>query len=123
MAIPSLLQTHSVPLYRHAGEGWYDEENNYVAPTPTTSTLICNIQPYREGDQSFRLDEGFRNTDAIILRSPTLLKASDDIGQELADEIEYLGKRFYCKTVGNFLGYGLPDLEHYEVLFYRKDKV
>lgn len=123
MATPTLLQTHTVSLYRTTGVGEYDEDNNYIAPVETTTQLICNVQPYREGNQTFRLDEGYRNVDALIVRSTEELQAADDVTQDLSDEILYLGKRYFCKTVAPFIGYGLVDLEHYECLFYKKDKV
>ena len=89
--------------------------------------IECNIQPYRDGKNTLKLPDGFRSVYAIEVRSPSELRANDEVEDWMADEIVYEGRTFYCLDVANWTGHSTSGISlipnHYLGLFYRRDKV
>ena len=89
--------------------------------------IECNIQPYRDGKNTLKLPDGFRSVYAIEIRSPSELRANDELEDWMADEIVYEGRTFYCLDVANWTGHSTGGISlipnHYLGLFYRRDKV
>lgn len=89
--------------------------------------IECNIQPYRDGKNTLKLPDGFRSVYAIEVRSPSELRANDELEDWMADEIVYEGRTFYCLDVANWTGHSTGGVSlipnHYLGLFYRRDKV
>lgn len=89
--------------------------------------IECNIQPYRDGKNTLKLPDGFRSVYAIEIRSPSELRANDELEDWMADEIVYEGRTFYCLDVANWTGHSTGGISlipnHYLGLFYRRDKI
>ena len=89
--------------------------------------IECNIQPYRDGKNNLKLPDGFRSVYAIEIRTPSELRANDELEEWMADEIVYEGRTFYCLDVANWTGHSTGGVSlipnHYLGLFYRRDKV
>ncbi len=92
-----------------------------------TVDIECNIQPYRDGKNNLKLPDGFRSVYAIEIRTPSELRANDELEEWMADEIVYEGRTFYCLDVANWTGHSTGGVSlipnHYLGLFYRRDKV
>lgn len=99
----------------------YDENRNPIIQE-TTLPIECNIQPYRDGDNGFRVPEGYQSIYGIKVYSKQTLIPNDEVNETIGDEIEYNGNRFICIDLADFTGHGLSVPEHYLGLFYRKDK-
>lgn len=113
-------------ITRTTGQGFIDDDEKYVAGATTTIPIKCNIQPYREGKNSFNNPTGYRTIDAIKIYTPTELIAASEIDNIVGDQITYRGKQYFCKDLERwepqtYLEDSLIP-EHYLGYFYRKDK-
>ena len=117
-----------VDLYRYTGEGYYDENNNYIPSSKQVIEIdVYGISPYRDGKNSFRIPEGYRTTAIIEVRTTTKCFTGDETDNQIPDEITINGKDYICIDAGGWedhamMGFQLlPD--HYTALFHRKDEV
>lgn len=118
-----LIKTTKTPLYRTDSEDWYYEEGVPVFNETVIEGFECSVQPYRDGDNTFRSPEGMYSIYGIKVYTQTKIIPNDEVSKTVGDEIEYEGKRFVCIDYANFSGYGDLLPEHYLGLFYRKDKM
>lgn len=127
MALMNLFNRQDV-VTRYTGDGYIDDDENYVSGEQTTFTIDCNIQPYREGKNAFNNDTGYRTIDALKVYTPTELRAADEDDNTSADEITYEGKLYFCKDLERWnpqtdsIGGTSLIPAHYLGYFYRKDK-
>lgn len=127
--IGQLLKPLKANLLRYSGEGYYDDNYNYVPSTKQTIEieLIGGISPYRDGRNTFTTPTGVRSTDSRVVRSTTKFIVGDEQNDTVADELVIDGDVFYCVDMASHEGHtdlgfqNIPD--HYEGLFYRKDEV
>ena len=120
----SLLRTTSTPLYRTDPDSfYYDEDMTPVFEETSIDSFQCNIQPYQDGDNVFRVPEGWSSLYGIKVFTETKIIPNDEKLNTLGDEIEFEGVRFVCIDYKNYTGYGDLIPEHYLGLFYRKDKI
>ena len=121
------LFNRSETVIRPTGEGYYDEDMNFIASNDSDVTIDCNIQPYKEGKSSFLLEDGFRSNHAKIVYSKQKLILADKEDDTLADEMVIDGHTYYLKDMQDWTGQTLRTTslvpEHYECLFMRKDTV
>lgn len=113
-------------IKRTTGTGYTNEQEEYVPAATTNIVIECNIQPYREGKNSFNNPTGYRTIDAIKVYTPSTLQSADEIDGTVADQITYKGKEYFCKDLERW------DEQTYESVslipphnlgyFYRKDK-
>lgn len=115
-------------LTRTTGEGYIDDNENYVAGATTSIIIECNIQPYREGKNTFNTPTGFRSTDAIKVYVPESVEllAADEISGTVGDQLTYKGQQYFCKDLERwdsqtYEGTSLIPAHHLGY-FYRKDK-
>lgn len=113
-------------IKRATGEGYTDENENYIAAPTIDIPIECNIQPYREGKNSFNNPTGYRTIDAIKVYTPSELQAADEIDNTVGDQITYKGKEYFCKDLERW---DEQDCEGVSLIpvhnlgyFYRKDK-
>lgn len=113
-------------IKRTTGEGYTDENENYIAAPTIDIPIECNIQPYREGKNSFNNPTGYRTIDAIKVYTPSELQAADEIDNTVGDQITYKGKEYFCKDLERW---DEQDCEGVSLIpvhnlgyFYRKDK-
>lgn len=115
-------------ILRTTGEGYIDDDENYIAGTTSAITIDCNIQPYREGKNSFNTPTGYRTIDSIKVYSKQELIAADEFSQTVGDQLTYNGKEYFCKDLEiwnpQLVGLGEESMipVHYLGYFYRKDK-
>lgn len=115
-------------IIRTTGKGYIDDNENYVAGTTTSLTIECNIQPYREGKNTFNTPTGFRSTDAIEVYVPSGVEilTADEIDGIVGDQITYRGKEYFCKDLERWdpqTYEGVSLIPAYNLgYFYRKDK-
>ena len=114
-------------IVRTTSEGYIDDNENFVAGTTTNILIECNIQPYREGKNSFNSPTGYRTIDAIKVYTPSTLVVADEISKTVGDQLEYKGNSYFCKDLERwddqtFSGTSLIPV-HNVGYFYRKDKV
>ncbi len=125
MSLISLFNRVEILSRNDGGSDYIDFE--YIPKESYPVEVECNIQPYRDGKNNLKLPDGFRSVYAIEVRSPSELRASDELEGWLADEITYEGRTFYCLDIANWTGHSsngsslIPN--HYLGLFYRRDKV
>lgn len=125
MSIISLFNRVETISRNDGGTQYIDFE---VVPSADYPVEIeCNIQPYRDGNNNLKLPDGFRGIYAIEIRTPSELRANDELEEWMADEIVYEGRTFYCLDVANWTGHSTGGVSlipnHYLGLFYRRDKV
>lgn len=116
-------------IIRNTDEGYLNDDEEWVSGATQNIQVECNIQPYREGKNSFNSPTGYRTIDAIKVYVPEEfeLRASDEIDKVSGDQIVYKGKEYFCKDLERW------DSQTYEGVslipahnlgyFYRKDKV
>lgn len=113
-------------IIRTTGKGHYDEDEKFIPSATTNITIECNIQPYREGVNSFNTPTGYRTIDAIEVYTPSDLQAADEIDGTVGDQLTYKGKDYFCKDLERWDeqdsgGVSLIPV-HTLGYFYRKDK-
>lgn len=124
MSIISLLSTTTTTLYRADLDNFhYGTDGKPVFEETPITTFQCSIQPYRDGDNTFRTPEGFYSLYGIKVYTESKIIPNDELLKTVGDEIEFEGNRFVCVDYANFTGYGDLVPEHYLGLFYRKDKM
>lgn len=103
-------------------DGFY-YENGVPKANYISVPITCNIQPYRDGDNVFRVDEGFRSIYGIMVYSKEQLIPNDELNETIGDVLTYNGNEFICIDYADFTGHALSDrTQHHLGLFYRKDK-
>lgn len=125
MATIKLFNT-TATIVRTTGTSYFDEDENLVAGVTTNISIECNIQPYREGVNSFNTPTGYRTVDGIKVYTPSDLQAADEIANTVGDQITYKGRSYFCKDLerwGDQPREGISLIpEHNLGYFYRKDK-
>ena len=115
-----------VNITRTTSQGYIDDNENYVAGDTTTIPIECNIQPYREGKNSFNTPTGYRTIDAIEVYSVSYLQAADEIDNTVGDQLTYKGKEYFCKDLERWDEQDCDGVSlipvHNLGYFYRKDK-
>ena len=115
-------------IIRTIGGSYFDEDENLVAGATTNISIECNIQPYREGLNSFNSPTGYRTIDAIKVYTPPTsnLQAADEVANTVGDQLVYKGREYFCKDLERWdtQSYDSTSLipEHDLGYFYRKDK-
>lgn len=113
-------------IVRTTSGGYFDEDENLVAGDTTPIIIECNIQPYREGKNSFNNPTGYRTIDAIKVYTPSDLQAADEIDNTVGDQLTYKGKEYFCKDLERWDEQDTNGLSlipvHNLGYFYRKDK-
>ena len=113
-------------IVRTIGNSYTDENENLVAGPTENITIECNIQPYREGLNSFNNPTGYRTIDAIKVYTPSVLQAADEINRIVGDQLTYKGKEYFCKDLERWDEQDCNDVSLIPVHnlgdFYRKDK-
>ncbi len=121
------LFNRSETVIRPTGEGYYDDDMNFIATNEGNVTIDCNIQPYKKGNTSLLLEDGFRSSDAKIVFSKQQLILADKKDDTLADEMIIDGDLYYLADMMDWTGQTLRTVslipEHYEGLFIRRDEV
>ena len=113
-------------VLRTTSEGYINEDEEFVAGEVEEITIHCNIQPYREGKNSFNNPTGYRTIDAIKVYSCEELVSADEIDKMVGDQLTYEGKQYFCKDLERWKPQTVNGKsmipEHYLGYFYRKDK-
>lgn len=123
MMIDQLRKT-PIDIFRVDMTSYYLDENRQPVYQEDIIPALCSIQPYQDGDNTFRVPEGFSSLYGIVVYTETLLIPNDEVNNTVGDEIIYEGKRFVCVDYSSWGGYGLSLIPNfYECLFYRKDKL
>lgn len=116
-----LLNATSLNITRYGGY-YIDNEGNNVLRNPETISIRCNIQPYREGDQTVLMPDGTQIKGGQIVRTTTLLRTMDDATTSTpADETVIDGVEMICFWQENWNRY--LKTKHYKYIFIRKDKL
>ena len=115
-----LVRRVPLTVYRIA-EGISNPDGSFTPGGETSLDIRCNIQPFRMGDTQQTLPEGLRAEDAVIVYTETLLRTVNQFTGTVPDEIELDTQRYEALNVENWARNGLR-LDHYKVLFVRKDK-
>ena len=115
-----LLNKSTLTITRY-GEYYIDGEGNPVLTSPTPITIRCNIQPFREGQETILLEDGTQIKTGEIVRTTTLLRTMEDNGQLPADETVIDGVQYICFKKENWIRY--LSQKHYKYIFIRKDKL
>lgn len=103
------------------GEYYIDDEGNPVLSAPQQIEIRCNIQPFREGQETVLLEDGTQIKTGEIIRTTTLLRTMEDDSQLPADETIIDGKQYICFKKENWNRY--LSQKHYKYIFIRKDKL
>ena len=113
-------------ITRTIGEGYIDSNENFVAGTTQDITIECNIQPYREGKNSFNTPTGYRTIDAFRVYSNIELISADEFESIVGDQITIRGKQYFCKDLEIWDNQTVTSTSfipvHFLGYFYRKDK-
>lgn len=115
-------------IIRTIGEGYIDDNEDFVAGATEVLTIKCSIQPYREGKNSFNSPTGYRTIDVLRVYSCTSLIAADEYAQTVGDQLTYEGKEYFCKDLEKWspqtIGVNGKSMipEHWLGYFYRKDR-
>jgi hypothetical protein len=114
-----LLNATALDITRY-GSYTFDDEGNNVLGDPETISIRCNIQPFREGDQSVLMPDGTLIKGGQIVRTTTLLRTIDSEGTIAADECVIDGYEYICFWMENWNRY--LSQKHYKYIFIRKDR-
>ena len=124
MAISLFNRTETI--IRTTGLGDYDEDENYIAGGTINVPIKCNIQPYRDGTNSFNSPTGYRTTDVIKVITPDTLQALDEDAKIVGDQLTYKGRQYFCKDLEEWDEQDMAGISlipvHSIGYFYRKDK-
>jgi hypothetical protein len=117
------MRTSTLTITRDIGGGYYDVEGRWVeGPAPETFNISCNIQPFKMGEVQSVLPEGTSANNAVIVRTPTALKTSEQVGdKEKADTTVIDGFTYEAFFAENWSRYSTRT-DHYKVTFIRKDQ-
>tara|TARA_R110002153_G_scaffold53726_2_gene149564 strand:+ start:9655 stop:10041 length:387 start_codon:yes stop_codon:yes gene_type:complete len=116
-------------IVRTTGKGYINDDEEWVSGTTITVPVECNIQPYREGKNSFNSPTGFRTIDAIKVYVPEEfgLITADEIDGIIGDQLTYEGKEYFCKDLERWTVQTSDSISlvpaHNLGYFYRKDKI
>jgi hypothetical protein len=118
-----LLKTSTLTITRDNGGGFWDDKGRWTEDaTPIDFDILCSIQPFKLGDIQKVLPEGITTNDAVIVRTKTSLKTSEQIGvKEKADTTNLDGFTYEAFFSENWSRFGLST-DHYKVTFLRKDQ-
>ena len=120
-----LLRTSTLTITRDDdnNNGYWDAEGRWVDnPTPTVFDIDCNIQPFRMGEGQVILPEGVSSNDALVIRTKTALRTSEQVGKKKkADTTVIDGFTYEAFFDENWNRYGLKT-DHHKVTFIRKDQ-
>jgi hypothetical protein len=112
-------------IIRSVSKGYLNEYEEFVAGQTTLIPIKCNIQPYREGTNSFITEAGVRTMDVIIVYTPSTLQASDEDTDIVGDQLMYKGRSYFCKDLEQWDEQDLGGTSlipvHNVGYFYRKD--
>lgn len=121
--IDQLRKTATI-VYRSDTSSYYLDENRNPVYAETEVPILCSIQPYQDGNNTFRVPEGFNSIYGIVVFTETKIITKDELNDTVADEIEFEGHRFVCVDYAPWVGYGLSTIpDFYKCLFYRRDKL
>lgn len=118
------LRKTATTVYRADSSSYYLDENRNPVYDETQVPILCSIQPYQDGNNTFRVPEGFNSIYGIVVLTESEIVTKDELNETVADEIEYQGNRFVCVDLAFWGGYGLEIIpDYYKCLFYRRDKL
>lgn len=118
------LRKTATTVYRSDSSSYYLDENRNPVYAETQVPILCSIQPYQDGNNTFRVPEGFNSIYGIVVFTETKIITKDELNDTVADEIEFEGNRFVCVDYAPWTGYGLLSIpDFYKCLFYRRDKL
>lgn len=109
-------------LLRDEGDG-YRVNGRWVAGSPTSIPIECNIQPVADSNESQVLPEGIRAYDAEMVFTKTLIKGVDQYGEKLADKTTIDDQLYIAESVKNYNRRGSSTIGHFAALFVRQDKL
>lgn len=118
-----LLNRSALVIKRLEEGGYWDDKGRFVDRDSATEICIkCNIQPFRESNSQTILPEGVSSGDALVIRTKTPLKTSEQIGDKItADTAEIDGFTYEAFYDENWTRYG-TSVDHHKVTFIRKDQ-
>lgn len=118
-----LLSTEKLTIQRRqAGGGYFDDNYQYIEPTPELIEIDCSVQPFRNGQSQIELPEGVRSSDARNVYTKTPILTNIEQQDQLPDITTIDGFEYECFNVENWSRYGLK-VDHYRAVFIRKDKL
>jgi hypothetical protein len=123
MPTPRLLKLQKASVLRAVagGNGYYDEDGEWVEPTtnaPQDLEIPCNIQPL-SGEDLKQLPESFKNTETAWIYTPVQLFTIDEKSHTDADIITYDNKEYVVHEVSYWRHL---NTRHYKALLVRKEK-
>jgi hypothetical protein len=114
-----LLNATALNILRY-GSYYIDDDGNNVIGDLETIPIRCNIQPFREGDQTVLLPDGTAIKAGQIVRTTTQLKTITDDGEGNADQCVIDGQEMICLVSENWNRY--LSQKHYKYIFIKKDR-
>lgn len=121
MAI-SLLQKSTLTFTRDGGDGYWNEDGQWVEAAPITVQAIGNLQPFRQGKEQIILPEGKKSDDAFIFYTKTLLQTASQFTKELADTTVIDSRDYYVLSAEDWSKQpGLIPI-HWKTILMREDQ-
>ncbi len=118
-----LIKRSTLTISRDDGGGYYDAQGRWVEGTRSAFDIQCNIQPFKSGDEQDILPEGISTKDAVVVRSTTQLKTSEQVqDKEKADTTTLDGLEYVAFFTENWNRYNLQT-DHFKTTFIRKDQM
>lgn len=115
----SLRKRSTLTIYRYT-EGYYQGGRWVDGALEPPFDITCNIQPYRQGEESIFLPEGTRADDVVIIYTQTELKTADQFTSTEGDYFQLDGRDYKVYAVENWSRSNLK-LDHYKVYAIRRD--
>ena len=112
-----------------SGEGYVDEEGNWITAVTTTDIdMAGSIQPYdstvlADGMDTLPFKDGFNSHSTRTVYTDQLVYPVDPSSQREPDEMEFDGDVWVCYRVYNYLNCPLPKLRHCESVWIKREAI
>lgn len=115
-----LFRTHDIVIKRPV-PGYFQNRRWVEGGLPTEIPIKCNIQPYKNNQKRFVLQEGMRVEHCIVVFSQDIVfKTTSSWSSTEADFFEYKGYEWECYQDQDWTGFNLSN-DHSVCLAVRKD--
>ena len=120
--MPDLFSSHTLTFNVPDNDGYYEDNGTFVSGSTTPQDIVGSLQPFDKKKERIVLPEGVRAIDTKIFYTQTEIKTSDNLDDQFPYTTTVEGHLYEVFIVEPWIGFGLPDLEHYKCFLRRVDE-